>query len=133
MANLGLPSTYADSRFVYYPLVIEEIKAAIEKLIPRPFSWKIEVGEAGNVHVHVIGPFAPALANLYFPGSVRFQPIKRGTEKRLIAYMLKPVAIYTEENYRNFLEARRDKQTAQLPRLSGQLWVKKPRKGRKVE
>lgn len=133
MANLGLPGTYADSRFVYYPLVVAEIKAAIEKHIPRPFAWKIEVGEAGNTHVHIIGPFAPALANLYFPGSVRFQPVKRGTEKRLTAYMLKPAAIYTEENYRNFLEARRDKQTVQLPRLSGQLWVKKPRKRRKVE
>jgi hypothetical protein len=118
MKNLGLPASYADSRFVYYTVIMEEIKAALKKLILEPFAWKIEVGEAGNVHVHVIGPYAPALD--YLMGSKRAKPIKLGTEVTVLAYLLKPAAPWTAGNYGIYLQARVENQGSRLSPLSGQ-------------
>jgi hypothetical protein len=125
VANLGLPIDYADPHFMYYSVVIAEIKAAIAKHIPQPYYWKIEVGIDGAVHVHVIGPHAPALAHLAHPQSKRVQAIQPGTEVRLLAYLSKPVAAFTAQNYGIYLQAKATKQTKALPNLSGQLGIKK--------
>ncbi len=118
MKNLELPASYNDSRFVYYTVIIEEIKARLKEKIPEPFAWKIEVGEAGNVHVHVIGPYAPALD--YLMGSKRAKSVKTGTEVTVLAYLLKPVAPWTAGNYGIYLQARVENQGSRLSPLSGQ-------------
>jgi hypothetical protein len=127
MTHLGLPIDYADPRFIYYPLVVEEIKAAIARFIPKPYAWKIEIGNDGAVHVHILGPYAPLLDHLIFEGSKVAQPIRPGSEVTLLAYLSKPSAPFTAFNFAVYLEAKQRKQTAQLPRLSGQLGLKKSR------
>ncbi len=117
MKNLGLHESYADSRFIYYTVVIEEIKAALRKHIPEPFAWKIEVGKAGNVHPHAIAPYAPLLRCL--EGTKRMQAVEAGTEVYVIAYMLKPFAPWTQTNYGNFLRGRAENQASRLSPLSG--------------
>jgi hypothetical protein len=129
MTHLGLPIDYADPRFIYYPLVVEEIKAAIARFIPKPYAWKIEIGNDGAVHVHILGPYAPKLAHLIFEGSKVAQPIRPGSEITLLAYLSKPAAPFTAFNYAVYLEAKQSKQTKTLPRLSGQLGIKKSRQG----
>jgi hypothetical protein len=127
MTHLGLPVDYADPRYLYAPVIIQEIKAAIEKNIPKPFYWKIEVGRDGAVHVHIIGPYAPLLDHLVFEGSKVAQPVQPGTEVQLLAYLSKPPAPFTAANYGIYLASKAHKQTAQLPRLSGQIGIKKGR------
>jgi hypothetical protein len=117
MDNLGLPASYADPRFIYYSVVTEDIKAALKKLIPEPFRWKIEVGKAGNVHTHAAGPFSHLLNHL--EGSKRMQAIKPGTEVSTLAYTFKPVAPWTQSNYATYLQAKAENQTRNLPKLSG--------------
>ncbi len=117
MKNLGINASYADSRFIYYTAVIEEIKTALKKAIPEPFAWKIEVGKAGNVHTHAIGPFSTALEFLL--GSERMKPIKAGTEANTIAYLLKPVAPWTQTNFTTYLQARAENQVSRLSPLAG--------------
>jgi hypothetical protein len=129
MPHLGLPIDYADPRFIYYPLVVEEMKAAIARFIPKPYAWKVEVGNEGAVHPHIIGGYSPKLAHLIFEGSKVAQPIRPGSEITLLAYLSKPAAPFTAFNYAVYLEAKQRKQTAQLPRLSGQLGLKKSRQG----
>jgi hypothetical protein len=129
MRHLGLPVDYANPRYLYAPTVITEIKAAIAQIIPAAYYWKLEAGNDGAVHVHIIGPHAPALAHLIFEGSKVAQPIRPGTEVRLLAYLSKPPAPFTAFNYGIYLEARSHKQTKQLPRLSGQIGIKKSRQG----
>jgi hypothetical protein len=118
--NLGLNPSYADPRFMYYPLIVEEFKAALRKLLPAPFTWKLEVGTAGNAHLHAVAGYAPALD--YLMGSERMKPIQPGTELTVLAYLEKPVAPWTPPNYANYLQAQAEKQTRTLPRLSGQIW-----------
>jgi hypothetical protein len=125
MWHLGLPVDYSDARFIYYPLIIAEIKKAIAALIPRPYAWKIEVGNEGAVHPHIIGGYSPKLAHLIFEGS---RVVERVYEPfGLLRYLSKPAAPFTATNYAIYLEAKQSKQTAQLPRLSGQLGLKKLR------
>jgi hypothetical protein len=126
--NLGLPIDYADPRYLYAPTVIAEIKAAIAKHIPQPYHWRVEVGTHGTLHVHAIGPHAPALAHLAHPNSLRVQAIRPGTELRPFAYLHKPVALWTASNYGIYLQAKATKQTSRLPNLSGQIGLKRPRK-----
>ncbi len=123
--NLGLPIDYADPRYLYAPTVIAEIKAAIAKHIPQPYYFKIELGIDGAVHVHAIGSHAPALAHLAHEGSKRVQAIRPGTEVQLLAYLAKPIAPWSAANYGSYLEAVAQKQTKTLPRLSGQIGLKK--------
>ncbi len=127
VANLGLPIDYADPRYLYAPTVIAEIKSAIAKHIPAPYYFKIELGIDGAVHVHAIGPYAPALAHLAHPNSLRVQAIRPGTELSLLAYLSKPVAPFTAQNYGIYLQAKATKQTKALPNLSGQIGLKRPR------
>jgi hypothetical protein len=129
MTHLGLPIDYADPRFIYYPLVVEEIKAAIARFIPKPYAWKVEVGNEGAVHSHIIGGYSAKLAHLIFEGSKVAQPIRPGSEITLLAYLSKPAAPFTAFNYGIYLEAKQSKQTKTLPRLSGQLGIKKSRQG----
>jgi hypothetical protein len=129
MKHLGLPIDYADPRFIYYPLIIAEIKAAIARFIPKPYAWKIEVGNEGAVHLHIIGGYSPLLDHLVFEGSKVAQPIRPGSEITLLAYLSKPAAPFTAFNYAVYLEAKQSKQTKTLPRLSGQLGLKKSRQG----
>ncbi len=126
--NLGLPIDYADPRYLYAPTVIAEIKSAVAKHVPQPYHWRLEVGTHGTLHVHVIGPHAPALAHLAHPNSLRVQAIRPGTELRTFAYLHKPVALWSAANYSIYLEAKATKQTKALPNLSGQIGLKKPRK-----
>ncbi len=126
--NLGLPIDYSDPRYLYAPTVIDEIKAAIAKHIPQPYHWRIEVGTHGTLHVHAIGPPAPALAHLAHPNSLRVQAIRPGTELRTFAYLHKPVALWSASNYGIYLQAKATKQTKALPNLSGQIGLKRPRK-----
>ncbi len=126
--NLGLPIDYADPRYLYAPTVIDEIKAAIAKHIPQPYHWRVEVGTHGTLHVHAIGPHAPALAHLAHPNSLRVQAIRPGTELRTFAYLYKPVALWSASNYGIYLQAKATKQTKALPNLSGQIGLKRPRK-----
>jgi hypothetical protein len=126
--NLGLPIDYADPRYLYAPTVIDEIKAAIAKHIPQPYHWRVEVGTHGTLHVHTIGPYAPALSHLAHPNSLRVQAIRPGTELRPFAYLQKPVALWTASNYGIYLEAKATKQTSRLPNLSGQIGLPRPRK-----
>jgi hypothetical protein len=125
MTHLGLPVDYANPRYLYAPVIISEIKAAIAQSIPACYYWRIETGNDGAVHVHLIGPHAPALAHLIFEGSKVAQPVQPGTEVQLLAYLSKPPAPFTAFNYGIYLEAKSHKQTAQLPRLSGQIGIKK--------
>jgi hypothetical protein len=127
--NLGLPIDYSDPRYLYASTVIDEIKAAIAKHIPQPYHWRVEVGTHGTLHVHAIGPHAPALAHLAHPNSLRVQAIRPGTELRPFAYLHKPVALWTASNYGIYLQAKATKQTKALPNLSGQLGIKKSRRG----
>jgi hypothetical protein len=127
MKHLGLPIDYADPRYLYAPTLITEIKAAIAQIIPAAYYWKLEAGNDGAVHVHILGPHAPALAHLVFQGSKVAQPIRPGTEVQLLAYLSKPPAPFTAANYGIYLEAKAHKQKAQLPRLSGQIGIKKGR------
>jgi hypothetical protein len=130
VGNLGLPIDYADPRYLYAPTVIAEIKSAIAKHIPQPYYFKIELGIDGAVHVHAIGPRSdPALAHLAHPQSKRVQAIRPGTELSLLAYLSKPVAPFTAQNYGIYLQAKATKQTKALPNLSGQLGIKKSRRG----
>jgi hypothetical protein len=131
VSNLGLPIDYSNPQFIYYPLVIAEIKTAIAKHIPKPLYWRIEVGRDGAVHVHLIGPHAPLLSHLAGEGSKRVQAIRPGTELTLLAYLSKPTAPWSAANYGIYLEAKANKQTKYLPQLSGQLGIKKsPQRGR---
>jgi hypothetical protein len=126
MTHLGLPVDYADPRFIYYPLVIAEIKAAIAKHLPRPYYWKLEVGNEGSAHVHLIAGPSHSLDHLIFNGSKVIQPIRPGSEVRLLAYLSKPAAPFTASNCATYLEA---KQTSRLPNLSGQVGVsRQPKK-----
>jgi hypothetical protein len=125
VGNLGLPIDYANPSYLYAPTVIAEIKAAIAKHIPKPYCFKIELGIDGAVHVHAIGPHAPALAYLAHPQSKRVQVIRPGTEVQLLSYLSKPVAPFTAQNYGIYLQAKATKQTSRLPNLSGQLGIKK--------
>jgi hypothetical protein len=127
--NLGLPIDYSDPRYLYAPTVIAEIKSAIAKHIPAPYYFKIELGIDGAVHVHAIGPHAPELSHLAHPQSKRVQAIRPGTELSLLAYLSKPVAPFTAQNYGIYLQAKATKQTKALPNLSGQLGIKKSRRG----
>ncbi len=127
VANLGLPIDYADPRYLYAPTVIAEIKSAIAKHIPAPYYFKIELGIDGAVHVHTIGPHAPELSHLAHPNSLRVQAIRPGTELSLLAYLSKPVAPFTAQNYGIYLQAKATKQTKALPNLSGQIGLKRPR------
>ncbi len=125
MTHLGLPIDYSDLRFIYYPLVVEEIKAAIARYIPHPYAWKIEIGNEGAVHPHIIGGYAPKLAHLIFEGSKVAQPVRPGSEVTLLAYLSKPAAPFTATNYAIYLEAKQSKQTKNLPCLSGQRGLKR--------
>jgi hypothetical protein len=127
MTHLGLPLDYSDPRYTYYPLVVEEIKAAITRFIPKPYAWKLEVGNEGAVHLHIIGGYAPKLAHLIFEGSKVAQRIRPGSEVTLLAYMSKPAAPFTATNYAIYLEAKQSKQTKNLPCLSGQRGLKRNR------
>jgi hypothetical protein len=127
MRHLDLPLDYSDPRYIYYPLVVEEIKAAIGRFIPKPYAWKVEVGNEGAAHLHIIGGYSPKLAHLIFEGSKVAQPIRPGSEVTLLAYLSKPAAPFTAFNYAVYLEAKQSKQTKTLPRLSGQLGLKKSR------
>ncbi len=129
VGNLGLPIDYANPSYLYAPTVIAEIKAALARYLPKPYYFKIEVGIDGAVHVHAIGPPAPALAHLAHPNSLRVQAIRPGTEVQLLAYLSKPVAPFTAQNYGIYLQAKATKQTKALPNLSGQLGIKKSRRG----
>ncbi len=126
--NLGLPIDYADPRYLYAPTVIAEIKSAIAKHVPQPYYFKIELGIDGAVHVHAIGPHAPALAYLAHPQSKRVQVIRPGTEVQLLAYLAKPTAPWSAANFGIYLQAKATKQTKALPNLSGQIGLKRPRK-----
>jgi hypothetical protein len=128
VGNLGLPIDYADPRYLYAPTVIAEIKAAIAKHIPQPYHWRVEVGTHGTLHVHAIGPYAPELSHLAHPNSLRVQAIRPGTELRPLAYLQKPVALWSASNYGIYLQAKATKQTSRLPNLSGQIGLKRPRK-----
>jgi hypothetical protein len=128
VGNLGLPIDYSDPRYLYAPTVIDEIKAAIAKHVPQPYHWRIEVGTHGTLHVHAIGPHAPALAHLAHPNSLRVQAIQPDTELRTFAYLHKPVALWSAANYGIYLQAKATKQTKALPNLSGQIGLKRPRK-----
>ncbi len=133
MTHLGLTVDYADPRFMYYPLVIQEIKATIAAHVPAPYFWKLEVGRDHALHVHLIAARPlDRLAHLVFDSSKVIQPIRPGTEVQLLAYLSKPTAPWTSANYANYLEAKATKQTAQLPRLSGQIGIKKARQGTAV-
>jgi hypothetical protein len=88
-------------------------------------SGAVPLGIDGAVHVHIIGPYAPLLDYLIFEGSKVAQPVQPGTEVQLLAYLSKPPAPFTAFNYGIYLAAKINKQTAQLPRLSGQLGIKK--------
>jgi hypothetical protein len=125
MRHLGLPVDYADPRYLYVPVIIQEIKAAIAQIIPAPYYWKLEAGNDGALHVHILGLCAPLLDYLIFEGSKVAQPIRPGTEVQLLAYLSKPPAPFTAFNYGIYLEAKAHKQTKQLPRLSGQIGIKK--------
>jgi hypothetical protein len=129
VANLKLPATYGDSSFIYVHLVIAEIKAAIDRLIPKPYFFKIEVGENANTHVHVIGPFAPQLTHLM--GSERAKPISPNNEFGLLQYLSKPVTTYSEHNLKTYLTAKNELQTKTLPRLQGVLGLKRKNKSAK--
>ncbi len=127
--NLGLLIDYSDPRYLYASTVIAEIKSAIAKHIPAPYYFKIELGTHGAVHVHAIGPLATsALAHLAHPNSLRVQAIRPGTEAQLLAYLSKPVAPFTAQNYGIYLQAKATKQTKALPNLSGQIGLRRPRK-----
>lgn len=118
MDNLGLPASYSDSRSIYYGVVIEEIKNALRERILQPFTWKIEVGESGNVQAHAIGPYSPVLDHL--DRSKRMQAIAPGTEVNVLAYLFKPAAPWTAGNYGVYLQARAENQASRLSPLSGQ-------------
>jgi hypothetical protein len=128
VGNLGLPIDYADPNYLYAPTVIAEIKSAIAKHIPQPYHWRLEVGTHGTLHVHVIGPHAPALSHLAHPDSLRVQAIRPGTELKTFAYLHKPIALWSAANYSIYLQAKATKQTKALPNLSGQIGLKRPRK-----
>ncbi len=124
MTHLGLPLEYSDPRFIYYPLVVEEIKAAIARFIPKPYAWKIEIGNEGAAHLHILAGYAALLDHLIFEGSKVAQPVRPGSELTLLAYLSKPAAPFTATNYAIYLEAKQSKQRKTLPRLSGQLGLK---------
>ncbi len=130
MGHLGLPIDYADPRFRFYPLVIEEIKEKIAAKIPAPYHWKAEVGKDGALHVHLIAARPPPqLAPLAHEGSKVIQRIRPGTEARLLAYLSKPTAPFTAANYANYLHAKQHNQATRLPNLSGLVGV--PRQPKK--
>jgi hypothetical protein len=129
MTHLGLPVDYANPQFMFYPLVIEAIKEAIAKHIPKPYYWKLEVGRDHALHVHLIaGRPLPQLGHLARSGSKVIQPIKPGTEHTLLAYLSKPTAPWSAGNYANYLEAKATKQTSRLPNLSGLVGLSRQRK-----
>jgi hypothetical protein len=129
MTHLKLSVDYADPRFMYYPLVVEEIKAAIAAHVPAPYYWKLEVGLEGAAHVHLIaGRPHQQLTHLVFDGSKVIQPVRPGTEAQLVAYLAKPTAPWTASNYGIYLEAVAAKQTSRLPNLSGQVGLTRQRK-----
>lgn len=122
MTHLGLPVDYANPRFRFYPLVIQEIKAAIAAHVPAPYYWKLEVGRDHALHVHLIAARpGNQLAPLARAGSKVIQPIRPGTEVRLLTYLSKPTAPFTASNYANYLAAKATNQATRLPNLSGQV------------
>jgi hypothetical protein len=128
MTHLGLPDTYADPRFIYYQAVVDEIKAAIAANIPKPYYYKLEVGQHSGLHVHLIASTAPPLAHL--EGSRLAERVYEPFG--LLRYLAKPVAPFTAFNYATYLEARSTRPSTgkgrNVPTLSGRVGVSRQRK-----
>ena len=132
MTHLGLdPTIYADPEHMYFEFVAEGIKAAIADRVPRPYHYKIECGKHGGVHVHLIAHAAPSLDHLIFKGSEVVKPLWSGREQGLFEYLAKPVAPWSSLNYETYLAAKAATGKGRnVPKLSGQPGLKKPRKGK---
>jgi hypothetical protein len=133
MGHLGLPVAYSASASIYSATVIEEIKAAIEKHVPKPYYWKLEVGLEGAAHVHLIAHASNSLDYLLFEGSEVIKPLIPGRETGLFRYLSKPAAPFTELLYADYLQAKQDKQTGNLPTLSGQPGLARKKRAKKGE
>lgn len=133
MRHLGLdPLLFADPRNMYFKYVVDQIKAAIADLIPRPYYFKIECGRRGGLHVHLVAARPGSqLQHLLFDGSEVIKPLWSGQEQGLFEYLSKPVATWSAENYATYLEVRAARPAhgkgRNVPQLSGQPGLKKPR------
>jgi hypothetical protein len=133
MAHLGLPVAYANSTSIYSATVIEEIKTAIEKHVPKPFYFKLEVGLEGAAHVHLIAHASHSLDYLVFEGSEVIKPLIPSREMGLFRYLSKPAAPFMEFSYADYLQAKQDKQTKNLPTLSGRPGAARKKRAKKGE
>lgn len=113
-AHLGLPESAADARHLFDPTNIQCWKHTIKKHFRGPLRWKLELGEHGRIHVHVLADLRAGLPELPRGGEL-VKPCAHYLET-LVAYLSKPPAPYTAEALALWMEAR---QHGPLPHLSG--------------
>lgn len=93
--HLGFPDSYREPFMIFRDCAVEQLKQRLKELLLPPFYFKFEIGESGNLHVHVIANKNAGLMHIPRTGNV----IKKVYDyPRLISYLSKPKIAYTAEH-----------------------------------
>jgi hypothetical protein len=112
--HLDLDRGAADPHLLFDRANVRRWRAAILRHFRGPCRWRLELGNAGRIHAHVLADLADGPPELARGGELA-KPCERYFEAA-VRYVLKPPLEYNAEHLAIWLEA---KKRARLPALSG--------------
>lgn len=125
--HIDVPKEYADPRLLYDRETVAIWVNGLMTHLEPPFWWSLEAGDR-SIHAHALTSKPIKLAHLA-PSKV-IQPIYDPVG--ILAYLLKPNAVYTAVNLATRWRAERSK-TGNLPRLSSPVGIPNARTFRPLE
>jgi hypothetical protein len=112
--HLGLDPSAAAPHLLFDRANVRRWKAAILRHFRGPCRWRLELGNDGRIHAHVLADLADGPPELPRAGEIVKPCAAYWTAA--VSYQLKPALEYTPEHLAIWLEA---KKRGRLPRLAG--------------